>query len=307
MTGRPAAFRPWSKKLFLRLALSYLLVPLVPPVLLLLSMGQGRPIAFNDRMGFVYIYGFFGLATMIGLGAPLLLLYLRLGWTGFLPFLVGGGLCAGITAFALRGPSASWGMVMFFTGTGILAGLLFRLILFGLGPPAPASEGILPRERALSRRLTARQAALITTATLLAGAFLFALYSHSDEHRSVTENMAWQCVASGGASGQNFPLIETVRLSFLKNPHHRMMVSGPHLCSDLKTSGQTYVAVTFDVWGNRVRGLHGYNPTGMAVGSKRLTGYEFGLAEFRDDPGHYGPYPSSRRPDADRFPLEVFR
>jgi len=263
--------------------------------------------ASNDRLAFVCIYGLFGLATMIGLGAPLLLLYLRLGWTGFVPFLAGGGLCAGITAYALRGPSNGWGQVLFFAGTGILAGVLFRLILFGLKPHAPASMRSLPHETGLSRRLSVKQAALITIGTVLAGAFLFALYSLSDEHRSVTENMEWQCVASGSASYQHSPLMESVRLSFVKNPRHRMMASGPHLCSDLKTSGQTYLAVTFDVWGNRVRGLHGYNPTGMAVGSKQLEGYNFGLAEFRDDPGPYGARLGVKHPDQDRFPLEVFK
>lgn len=307
MTPRPAAIRPWSKGFFLRLALSYVLVPLVPPVLLLLSMGLGGPMASNDRLAFVCIYGLFGLATMIGLGAPLLLLYLRLGWTGFLPFLAGGSVCAAITSYALRGPSSGWGMVPFFTGTGALAGLLFRLILFGLAPHEPASVAGVPRERALSRRLTVKRAVLITAGTMLVGAFLFALYSLSDERRSVTENMEWQCVASGSASDQNSPHIESVRLSFLKNPRYRMMVSGPHLCSDLKTSGQTYVAVTFDVWGNRVRGLHGYNPTGMAVGSKQLKGYVFGSSEFRDDIGRHGDHQSSEHPNEHRFPLEVFK
>lgn len=63
----------------------------------------------------------------------------------------------------------------------------------------------------------------------------------------------------------------------------------------------------FDVWGNRVAGLHGYNPTGMAVGSKPLENFNFGATEFRDDTVRYGDYRSSDHPDEYRFPLDVFK
>ncbi len=86
----------------------------------------------GNWLGIVLIYGVFGFAAMLALGTPLLFCYLRLGWTGFLPFMAGGGVCAGITSWALLRRSHDLGMVEFFTVTGIISGLLFRVILFGI-------------------------------------------------------------------------------------------------------------------------------------------------------------------------------
>lgn len=128
----------WTKAFYWRLLASYFVIPLIPPALLLLSM-RG---AFSDWLGIVYIYGIFGVAAMVALGTPLLLCYLRVGWTGFLPFLAGGGLCAGITAYTLLNTSRDLRLMGFFTFTGIIAGLLFRVILFGFHPqPRPAVNG----------------------------------------------------------------------------------------------------------------------------------------------------------------------
>jgi len=67
------------------------------------------------------------------------------------------------------------------------------------------------------------------------------------------------------------------------------------------------VSVTFDVWGNKVNGLHGYNGAGMAVGSEQLKTYGFESGGFHDDTVHYGDYDSKQHPDLDGFPLDVFK
>jgi hypothetical protein len=121
----------WRRQGFLlRLLVSYFVIPAVPPVVMLVTMqGSGR-MGFGDWMGIVLLYGIFGFAAMVALGTPLLLCFLRLGWTGFVPFITGGGLCAGTTSYAvLRG--GHWGEVELFTITGLVSGLFFQMILFG--------------------------------------------------------------------------------------------------------------------------------------------------------------------------------
>jgi hypothetical protein len=126
MTRTRSSFR-WTKSFFLRLLASYIVIPLVPGSLLALgTRGAG-----GYWLAFVYIYGIFGLAAMVVLGTPLLFVYLRLGWTGFVPFMAAGGACAGITAFALGPPRGGTQGVIFFAITGLIAGLFFRVTLFG--------------------------------------------------------------------------------------------------------------------------------------------------------------------------------
>jgi hypothetical protein len=86
----------------------------------------------GDWLGIFLLYGGFGLAAMIVLGTPLLFCYLRLGWTGFLPFMAGGGVCAGITSYAILRGDPNLRSVELFTITGIVSGMFFRMILFGL-------------------------------------------------------------------------------------------------------------------------------------------------------------------------------
>jgi len=129
---RRAAFRLQSKDFFLRLLVSYFLIPLIPPALLLLRTPGVSRMAFGDWLGIVLIYAAFGLAVMLVLGTPLLFCYSRLGWTGFLPFMAGGGVCAGITSYAVLRGGRNTGLIGFFAVAGILSGLFFRLILFGL-------------------------------------------------------------------------------------------------------------------------------------------------------------------------------
>lgn len=119
----------WSKKLVRRLLLSYALVPFIPPVLLL-----GRAVWHmnpGDSLGILILYWIFGLGAMAVFGTPLLFVYLRLGWTGFLPFLAGGGGCAAITAALLSGPHGK-GMIETFGALGAVSGIFFRVLLFGI-------------------------------------------------------------------------------------------------------------------------------------------------------------------------------
>lgn len=113
------------KGLALRLVMSYLLVPLVPPLALGLSMSHLDP-------ALTLIYFPFGFAAIVVLGTPLLFCFLRLGWTGFFPFMMAGGFCAGITAYLAR-PSP----VGLFAQTGIMSGLVFRIILLGIREEPP--------------------------------------------------------------------------------------------------------------------------------------------------------------------------
>ena len=123
----------WRTKGFLRrLLASYFLIPLVPPILLLSRTRGFGHTAPGDWAGIVALYFVLGFAAMILLGTPLLACYIRLGWTGFLSFMAGGGICAALTTYlALRGDQ-NLGLIQIFTVAGIISGGLFRLILFGL-------------------------------------------------------------------------------------------------------------------------------------------------------------------------------
>ena len=119
-----------SKTLVLRLLISYLLVPLVPPVLMLPP---------QDVWGIIGLYWLFGFAAMVVLGTPLLLLFLRLRWIGFFPFLTAGGLCAAVTAGVVnRGHDR--GSVIFFGLLGVVSGVVFRILLFGIREDARVTE-----------------------------------------------------------------------------------------------------------------------------------------------------------------------
>jgi hypothetical protein len=82
-----------------RYAASYLSVPFIPPVLMLLSGGAFHHMPLGDWAGYLLIYWPFGFAAMIALGTPMLLLFQRLGWTGLIPFMAGAGACAGIVTY----------------------------------------------------------------------------------------------------------------------------------------------------------------------------------------------------------------
>jgi hypothetical protein len=125
----------WKNGTFLlRLLASYLLVPIVPPVLLQLIARGGPPLTALDWVATILLYGVFGLAAMLVLGTPLLALYLWFGLTDLLSFMAGGGVCAGITVYATSRRSPDLGILYLFTALGIISGAAFRLILFGGQP-----------------------------------------------------------------------------------------------------------------------------------------------------------------------------
>ncbi len=128
-----------------------------------------------------------------------------------------------------------------------------------------------------------------------------------EQHRTVSEEMVWQCLSIQDTDNPKAPHIEMVRLWFVKNPHYEKTAGGPHLCVDLKATGLTRVTVSFRVWGNRWQGLHGYDEIGISAGSRKLDVYGFGAAPFYQDIEH----PENERglayPDMYRNPLEVFK
>ncbi len=131
MTERQTGNSWRHKNFLLRLLASYLVIPIVPPVLLLLvTRSSEMPLSY--WLGIVVIHGIFGFAAMVLLGTPLLFFFLRLHWTGFVPFMAGGGLCAGITSYTVLRGGGSQNMVVIFTLFGGISGALFRMTLFSL-------------------------------------------------------------------------------------------------------------------------------------------------------------------------------
>ncbi len=126
---------------FARLLLSYLVVPPVSTLALFPFLIAEDWSRWKRCYVIVAFYGVFALAAMIVFGTPLLCLYVWRRWTGFAPFVLGGGLCAFTTTALVTGAFTSWtsgdlntGPLSFwlsFTGSGLLGGFVFRLILFG--------------------------------------------------------------------------------------------------------------------------------------------------------------------------------
>jgi hypothetical protein len=130
MARPPTRISSLGRGFFLRLLLGYCVIPLIPPLLLLFSL-RADPRSGGEWQGAILIYGLFGLAAMVVLGSPLLFCFIRLGWTGFAAFTAGGGICAGITSYAVLRGSHNLPMIAFFGATGVISGLCFRMILFG--------------------------------------------------------------------------------------------------------------------------------------------------------------------------------
>jgi hypothetical protein len=145
--ARQQKARRWRRDGFLaRLLASYFVIPIVPPVLLLLMTHGSSQMPLNLWLGEIGLYGIFGFAAMVALGTPLLLLFMRLDWTGFVPFMAGGGFCAGVTSYMVLRTGHDQNMVAIFTLFGIISGALFRLILFGLRPHSISSVGPTPEK-----------------------------------------------------------------------------------------------------------------------------------------------------------------
>jgi hypothetical protein len=123
--------------------------------------------------------------------------------------------------------------------------------------------------------------------------------------------MGWRCVQTSDTNQPKYPHIETIDLWFIANPNYREIASGPSLCADLKSSGQPQVTVTFDTWGNRFTGLHGYDTIEMSSGKRQLKIYGTESGGFHDDTPHYGNFDSVQdkkiHPEKYRFPIDTFR
>jgi hypothetical protein len=119
----------------LRLVLAFLVVPLTAPSLLVLRMmlSGGQRMPFADWMGFLLLYAMFSLAAMVVLGIPLLVLYSRLGWTGFFAFVGGAAVCAAATYTLVAQGRPLTDQFALFTTFGVVEGFVFRVMLFGFG------------------------------------------------------------------------------------------------------------------------------------------------------------------------------
>ena len=87
---------------------------------------------FMNWLGFVLLYAMFSLAAMVVLGMPLLILYSRRGWTVFFAFVGGGAVCAAATYILVAQGHPQADQFALFTVFGIVEGIVFRVMLFGL-------------------------------------------------------------------------------------------------------------------------------------------------------------------------------
>jgi hypothetical protein len=77
----------------------------------------------------------------------------------------------------------------------------------------------------------------------------------------VTKQMAWECAPEHYMPA--YPEAQPVRFRYIENPHHEVIQSGRGLCDQLKTAGKAVVAVEFELRGDRVRGLRGFNASAV--------------------------------------------
>lgn len=73
----------------------------------------------------------------------------------------------------------------------------------------------------------------------------------------VTKQMTWECAPEHYMPA--YPEAQPVRFRYIENPHPEVVKSGRGLCDQLKTAGKAVVAVEFELRGDRVRGLRGFN------------------------------------------------
>lgn len=125
----------WRNTWFvLRVGLSCFLVPATVPVTFALHVPDSSPTNWIELLEFLPMAAFFGSPAMIFVGIPLLYIYLRRGWTGFLPFLIGGGVC-GIAIFGALLSTPLYPVVLrMYAACGLVGGALFRILLFGFTP-----------------------------------------------------------------------------------------------------------------------------------------------------------------------------
>jgi hypothetical protein len=118
-----------------RLLLAFFVIPLLVPVLLAMGTrhGDGSRSGLNDYLSSLLLVGPVTFAAMVVLGLPLLFVFLRFDLTSLVAFGLGGGVCAVMTGAIMGGPPHMETLV-YYGFHGVIAGVVFRLILFGVRP-----------------------------------------------------------------------------------------------------------------------------------------------------------------------------
>jgi hypothetical protein len=131
-----------------------------------------------------------------------------------------------------------------------------------------------------------------------------------DQHRPITRRMGWKCVSVADTKYVQYPHVEVAAFWFRDNPHFEEQASGPRLCADLQGSGASDVEMTFDTWGNRFWGFHGYDTTKLTANGKDIVLYDSSSRGFHDDEAHYGSFSSAedkkQHPEKYKFPIDTF-
>jgi len=95
---------------------------------------------------------------------------------------------------------------------------------------------------------------------MAAVAVVFLLFTISCEREirvRVAKLMSWECAPEHYMPA--YPEAQPVRFRFVEDTHYEEVVSGRGLCDQLKNGGKPVVTVEFELWGDKVRGLRGWN------------------------------------------------
>jgi hypothetical protein len=132
----------------------------------------------------------------------------------------------------------------------------------------------------------------------------------TDEHRSVTARMGWECVTVEDTGNAQYPHVEEAKFWFRENPRYEERATGPRLCADLQASGASDVEMTFDTWGTRIWGLHGYDTEKLKANGKEIVLYGSESGGYHGDAG-YGSFNSvedmKQHPEKYKFPIDTFK
>jgi hypothetical protein len=143
---------------------------------------------------------------------------------------------------------------------------------------------------------------------IIAAVVSLIVYVH-DEHRVVICRMGWECIGVEDTIYPQYPHIESAKFWYRDNPRFEERASGPKLCLDLKASGASDVEMTFDAWGNRFQGLHGYDTTKLTANGKEIVLYGGESGGYHGDPG-YGNFDGVEdkrlHPEKYKFPVDPF-
>src|SRR5579863_173985 len=98
---------------------------------------------------------------------------------------------------------------------------------------------------------------LICMAAVAVAFLLFTISCEREIRVRVAEPMSWECVPEHYMPA--YPEAQPVRFRFVEDTHYEEVVSGRGLCDQLKNGGKPVVTVEFELWGDKVRGLRGWN------------------------------------------------